>query len=359
MENNKRETPEEFICDNKKAILKGIKNKLNYEKSEWFNDTNIKVSTIRFSEQEKYWKSLSPTFKDMLIAYKKSGFMAFTQAVAEFLSKPRNEKMAMREARKLLRNINEVKRGTLREKKLNKIMQIVIANETATNEDYKNIILPKLDIYFNLNKIILDAPITPKEDITLFRGMANYRYTKEFYDMNNGDIYRIKNISSTTTNEEQAFTYISPAFLRPTDDYAPVILEFRLPANYPRYDLMYIEGCVARNPEDEYLLPFAVKTTDSDKSYIFQNYNNTTYYKQAEWKCIEIKKIPLPDEYSESYGEELKKRWGKSTNRKPDNIDLESITIRKIIFEPHKWEGQNGGKRKTRRAHKRNGTRKN
>lgn len=224
----------------------------------------------RFEAQKVYWNSLSDDQKDIIVQYKREAYQTFTPVSSQYL------KMSPE---------NRMKLG------LDRTYETIEQNadkRVYTNSKRKNELLKKPDVLFALNNIVLDAPIAPSKPLTLYRGIAKRKYTEHIINMNVGDIFSVENVMSTTTNKTKLEEFASPMFAPNPADYLPLMIEFRLDASYPRYDLLYLEACVLSNREDEYLLPVLLKQSYPSDTSVYRNIKSE--YSQAKWRCIEKKK---------------------------------------------------------------------
>ncbi len=245
-------------------------------------DNNSCTIRTRLELMRRYWESLDDFSQNLLKSYKKTFYTISTPAGAKYSQLSPEDRIKKiidrnydalkqnKEARdKIIQNHPEIT-------KLN--TRYLVAN--MRRDKLINTLVSKPDILFLLNKIVVNAPFFPKAPLTLYRGMKNGKYTEEFYKMKVNEIYTLPNIASTSSKPEGALTFIS----YPEDDfYAPVLLKFELDENYPRFDYIYLEGCIQRNDESEYLLPMALKKTADTNVPVYLN--NEYTYTSAKWIC--------------------------------------------------------------------------
>lgn len=243
----------------------------------------------RFEAQKDYWDSLSEDQQYMIQQYKETAYQIFTPASGKYLQLDPVERMKL-----LIDRTYE----TIQENKNTKIYQSATENSRPTKNKI-NLLLTKPDILFSLNNIVLEAPIISSGTISLYRGIgkivssgtislyraiAKQKYSQRIIDMKVGDIFLAENVMSTTGTLDKAKEFTSSFWVGPKDVHAPLIIEFKLDATYPRYDLIYLEGCVKKNQEDEYLLPALLKQNFPSENTVYRNLTND--YVQAKWKCI-------------------------------------------------------------------------
>jgi len=265
-----------------------------------FQGINYNYEEIRHNILKEYYNNLSEFAKEVIIQYKSTAYQYFTKGSVKYFALTPDERRKIIETR-TAEKINENKQKRLSINKVKDRFNYIVAEKikgtipksngkskaNLENEKRINTLVTKPELLYFLNKIILDAPIPVKKPLTVYRGMTYKPATQYFHDMNIGDIYKVPNVLSTADIESAAANFVTSAFNDGKDTFLQVLLEFRLDANYPRYDMMYIERCVKRNPENEYLLPSMLQkgnlNTDSEIVYTTEG----TSYTQAKWRCIE------------------------------------------------------------------------
>lgn len=254
-------------------------------------DINCEILT-RLELMKEYFESLDEFTQNLLISYKKTLYNFTTPAFAQYM-KLRPEEKIKKIIDRNYKSIqkNEEYRKTLLENhpEITKVnTRYILADSNIADKEIQTLI-NKPDILFILNKSIVNAPFFPKKPLKLYRGERDGRFTEFFYRMKVGDIHSREYVASTSSKPDGAATFIS---FHDIDYYAPVLLIFNLNESYPRLDLIYMEGCEARNDESEYLLPVVLKKTSSNiNTNIFRN--NEDNYVKAKWKCTKrtIEKI--------------------------------------------------------------------
>jgi hypothetical protein len=289
-------------------------------------DNNSCSLRTRLELMKRYWESLDNFSQNLIKSYKGSYYRIATAASAAYLALTPEERI-----KKIIdRNYNALKqnketRDEIRRNHSEINSKYILANREGNNNKQIQILVSKPDILFLLNKIVLNAPF-PKEPLTLYRAMTNGNYTNIFFRMKKNEFYTTQNVLSTSTKLLDEF--LIPAYA--PDYYAPVALVFKLDHNYPRFDMSYIEGCIARNDELEYLLPVLLKKRANNTNEPI--YTNEEYtYTNAKWKCIEKKLINNP--------------WKVETDQRAINL-IEDLTFKaefetdkrqmlQLVFEPY------------------------